>query len=109
MNEVQLCLSEMRAFFAGNTTLSVSWRKEQLKTLKAGIKAHEALILDALYQDLGKTDFEGFATELSLVYAEIDHTLKHLDRWSDKKRIRSSLLSFPSSCYTIANHWEWCW
>ena len=102
MNEVQLCMSEMRTFFASGTTLPIAWRKEQLKTLKAGIKDHEKMILDALNADLGKTDFEGYSTEIGIVYSEIEHTLKHLDRWSDKKRVRSSLLSFPSSSYTLA-------
>jgi len=79
MNEIQLCLSEMQAFFQSGTTLGISWRKEQLKRLKDGIRSYEKQILNALYEDLGKTDFEGFATELGIVYAEIDEHLKHLE------------------------------
>ncbi len=102
MNEVQLCMSEMRTFFASGTTLPIAWRKEQLKNLKAGILSHEPMILEALSLDLGKSDFEGYATELGVIYEQIDYTLKHIDRFSDKKRIRSSLISFPSKAYTVA-------
>ncbi|WP_332446277.1 aldehyde dehydrogenase [Sphaerochaeta sp.] len=102
MHEVELCISEMRAFFATGTTGQVAWRKEQLRTLRKGLEANEKQLLAALYEDLGKSDFEGWATELGVVYAEIDNHLKHLDRWTAKKRVRSSLLSFPSKSYTIA-------
>ena len=57
MNEVQLCITEMRTFFRNGSTQSVAWRKTQLKKLKDGIKEHEKQILDALFEDLGKTDF----------------------------------------------------
>ena len=102
MNDVQLCITEMQTFFRNGSTQSVAWRKIQLKRLKEGIKEHEREILDALFEDLGKTDFEGYATELGLVYAEIDEHLKHLDAWTSKKRVRNTLLSFPSKSYTIS-------
>ena len=102
MNEVQLCLAEMRTFFASGTTLSISWRKEQLRSLKKRIREYEKPLMNALFEDLGKSDFEAFATEIGLVYQEIDNHLKHLDRWAAKKRVKASLLSFPSKAYTIA-------
>ena len=80
MNEVQLCLAEMRTFFASGTTLSISWRKEQLRSLKKRIREYEKPLMNALFEDLGKSDFEAFATEIGLVYQEIDNHLKHLDR-----------------------------
>ncbi|MFA7129370.1 MAG: aldehyde dehydrogenase [Sphaerochaeta sp.] len=102
MNEIQLCLSEMRTFFLSGTTQDVTWRKKQLITLRQSISQYETTILKALYADLGKSDFEGFATELGIVYAEIDHHLKHLDSWTKKHRVRSTILTFPSSAFTIA-------
>jgi len=101
MKEIQLCMSEMRAFFQTGTTLSVAWRKKQLKALRASISEHESDILKALYDDLGKSDFEGYATELGIVYSEIDQHLKHLDAWSRPKRVRSTALSFPSRSFII--------
>ncbi len=101
MKEIQLCMSEMRDFFQTGTTLSVAWRKKQLKALKASISEHEKVILKALYEDLGKSDFEGYATELGIVYSEIDQHLKHLDAWSRPKRVRSTLLSFPSRSFIV--------
>lgn len=102
MNEVQLCLSEMRTFFNSGTTLEVSWRKEQLKILKSTIKAYESAILAALYEDLGKSGFEGYATELSVIYAELNSHIRNLEKWTKKRRVPSTILSFPSHAYTIA-------
>ncbi len=101
MKEIQLCMSEMRDFFQTGTTLDVAWRKKQLKALRASISNHESAILKALHEDLGKSDFEGFATELGIVYSEIDQHLKHLDAWSRPKRVRSTILSFPSRSYIV--------
>ncbi|NCC12051.1 MAG: aldehyde dehydrogenase [Spirochaetia bacterium] len=102
MNEVQLCLAEMRTFFASGTTLSVAWRKEQLLNLKKHIREYEKPIMNALFEDLGKSDFEAFASEIGIVYQEIDNHARHLERWAAKKRVKGSLLSFPSKAYTIA-------
>ncbi len=101
MKEIQLCMTEMREFFQTGTTLDVTWRKKQLKALRASISEHESAILKALYDDLGKSDFEGYATELGIVYSEIDQHLKHLDAWSKPKRVRSTILSFPSRSFII--------
>lgn len=101
MKEIQLCLTEMRTFFQQGTTRDISWRKKQLKGLRASIAEHEKAILKALYDDLGKSEFEGYATEIGVVYSEIDQHLKHLESWSRPKRVRSTILSFPSRSYTV--------
>ncbi len=43
---------------------------------------HEAALLSALQADLGKSPFQGYASELGLVQMEIRHALRHLRRWA---------------------------
>lgn len=102
MNEIELCLTEIQDFFQTGTTLAVAWRKKQLKRLKEAIRLYEKRILDALAEDLGKSGFEAYATELLIVNEEIDEYLKHLDEYSRKVPVRGNLFSFPSKAYTVA-------
>ena len=50
--------------------------------------------MEALKQDLHKSPFEAYATEIGIVKEEIRYTLKHLRRWA---RPRESPLLSPSS------------
>jgi aldehyde dehydrogenase (NAD+) len=102
MNEIQLCLAEQKAFFLTGTTQEVSWRKKQLATLRQALDENKESLLEALFQDLGKTEFEGFATELGGVYSEIKHLIKHLESWSQPHRVKTSIVNFPSSSFTLA-------
>ncbi|MEY3362130.1 MAG: hypothetical protein RL531_1849 [Actinomycetota bacterium] len=80
-------VAELRATFASGRTRDVAWRKEQLRALRRLLTEREADLLDALRIDLGKPAIEAFLTELAFVRAEIDDTLKHLDRWVRPERV----------------------
>ena len=54
-------------------------------------------MLDALQQDQGKAPFEGYATELGIVYDEITMMLKHLNKWARPKRVASPPVHFHST------------
>ena len=47
------------------------------------------LILEirALHDDLGKSPFECVMTELSMIYEELDHALKHLKGWMKPRSV----------------------
>ena len=49
----------------------------------------------AVEEDLGKSAFESFATELVMVYDEIDFAMKHLKDWAKEKRVKASLAQMP--------------
>ena len=80
-------VAELRATFASGRTRDVAWRKEQLRALRRLLTEREADLLDALRIDLGKPAIEAFLTEIAFVRAEIDDTLKHLDRWVRPERV----------------------
>ncbi len=92
-------IQSQKDFFKKHLTKEVSFRKEQLRKLKNVIQSNESLLYKAIEIDLNKSEFETFATELGILYIEIDEALKKLDKWSSKKRVGTSLANFPSTNY----------
>jgi aldehyde dehydrogenase (NAD+) len=90
-------MAGQRLFFEQGKTRSAEFRIAQLKKLKAGIKELEAEILAALKQDLNKSDFEGYTSEVGFVYEELAHTLKNLRDWMRPRSVATPLLHQPST------------
>ena len=79
--DVQNQINLMEQYFETGETLSVDFRLRQLRRLQSYLLAHEREALEALHADLGKSEFESYATELGLVYDEIRLYLKKLRQW----------------------------
>ncbi len=94
-------LEKQREFFLSGQTLDVNFRKHQLRKLKAAIQKYEKQIMKALYQDLHKSYFEAYSTEIGLVYEEISIALKKLSRWVKPKRVSTTLAAFPGKSYIL--------
>ena len=95
--DVEAAAQKMRDFFLTGTPMHVPYRRQALEKLRGWLRANEERVLDALQQDLGKAPFEGYATELGIVYDEITLMLKHLNKWSRPKRVASPLVHFHST------------
>ena len=54
IDKVHSAAEAQKAFFASGKTLDVSWRVEQLKKLRDAIRSHEAQMVRALNEDLGR-------------------------------------------------------
>jgi len=72
-------------------------RETALLTLKEAILTYEDQIYKALREDLRKSDFEILTTEVAFVIQEINDALHNLLRWIQPKRVKGSLLTFPST------------
>lgn len=90
-------LARMRSYFSGGTTRDVAFRLAQLKALKTTLVSHEAELFDALKKDLGKCAMEAYTTEFGFVVGDIDHTIKHLKRWTRPQRVMAPPVLFPAS------------
>ena len=101
MMDIRDIIERQRVFFSGGKTMDVSFRLNALKKLKSAIKAHENDILDALKKDLNKSAFEAFATELGIVYTELNDAIKNLPRWAREKKVRTPIVHFKSSSYMV--------
>ncbi|MCQ2069255.1 MAG: aldehyde dehydrogenase [Bacteroidaceae bacterium] len=99
---IQQILLSQRQFFRTGTTLSVKFRKEQLRKLKSALNAFEKPLADALWTDLHKSYQEAYLTEIGLVKAEIKEHLHHVGRWARRRRKRSPLTLFPASSYIVS-------
>lgn len=95
--DVQNQINLMEQYFETGETLSVDFRLRQLRRLQSYLLAHEREALEALHADLGKSEFESYATELGLVYDEIRLYLKKLRQWAKPHHVPTSLAHFPSS------------
>ena len=97
--QISRIVEEQRAFFESGKTLPIAYRKEALTALRAAILAREADIEAALFQDLGKSDFEGYMCEVGMALDEISYMLRHIDRFAKEKRVRTPLAQFASHSY----------
>ncbi len=82
-------------------TLSYDFRINALKALRDCLKKNEDEILEALSKDLGKSSFEGYATELGIVYEEINYLTKHLRKLMKPTRTKTPITQFKASSYII--------
>lgn len=99
MSDIVSIMAKQRGFFRKGESINVDYRKRQLHKLLASIEKHEAEILTALHEDLNKSSFEGYITEVSIVKDEIKYTLKHLSKWAKPKRVRTPITLFPGKSY----------
>lgn len=91
----------MRNFFNSGVTKTYAFRKTQLQKLKAAVKEYEVRIHEALFIDLKKSPEECWVTETGFLLAEINNTLKHLERWMQPDRVGTNLLNFPSKSFVL--------
>ena len=80
--DVAAAAARMHEYFTTGATLPIEHRKDALRRLKAWLKTNEERVLSALQEDLGKAPFEGYATELGIVYEEINLCLGHIGSWT---------------------------
>ncbi len=84
-------VGRQRRFLASGKPRDVAFRVQQLKKLQAALRAAEAELLAALAADMGKPAFEAYATELGLVFAEIDFALANLKSWAKPETVATPM------------------
>lgn len=93
---IKKILLQQREYFLSNQTLSIEFRKNALKKLKASMFVYKQDLIDAFAKDYNKCKFDVIGTEFCMVTSEIDYMLKNLNKLSKVKKVRTSLLNFPS-------------
>ena len=95
-SSIREIVAAQRRFFRSGTTLPISWRIKQLKRLKAAVIAHQKELIDALVQDLGRSEVEAYLCDVGPIIVEINEMLSGLRRWARPERHFSGLMCFPS-------------
>ncbi|MFN5414897.1 MAG: aldehyde dehydrogenase, partial [Bacteroidota bacterium] len=72
ISEIQDAYQQQRSLSNQREFASPKERIAQLKRLRKSISQHEVELLAALKKDLGKSNYEGFLTEIGVTYKEID-------------------------------------
>lgn len=99
MEKVKGILESQKEYFHGGNTLDIDFRKFALRKLKNEIKKNEINIFNALKEDLNKSEFESFATEIAMVYEEIKDAIKNIDKWSKRKKVKTPISQFKAISY----------
>ena len=88
-------MKRLRATYDSGLTRPLNWRLQQLRQLQQLLTDHEDSFLQALKSDLGKSNAEGWLTELGYLHSDIKHTMKHLGQWMKPKSVSQPLLAWP--------------
>lgn len=99
MAEIRSMMANQRAFFKSGQTKDIAFRIKQLKILKHAIEENEEKILPALYEDLRKSPYEAYLTEVGIVRDEIRHMVKKVRKWARRRRVGTPIYHFPASSY----------
>ncbi len=92
-------LEKQRSYFTSGATKSVKQRLFILKRLRESVLKYESAIHDALYTDFKKPVYESISSETSIVVRELNLAIKKLEFWVRPKKVKASMLNFPSRDY----------
>jgi len=101
LQDIEEIVRKQREFFNSSATLTYDFRIHELQKLKKAIKKYEDRFRTALNKDLGKSEFESYATETGFVLHDLTHTIRQLKKWMKPKRIKTPLLCQPASSQII--------
>jgi aldehyde dehydrogenase (NAD+) len=95
--DVTTIVRQQKDFFKSQLTKDLEYRKASLKRLHNEIAKREKEIINALYDDFRKPEFESVISETTIVLHELDRALKNLSSWAKPEFVAPVLLTFPSS------------
>lgn len=90
---------QMKEYYNTGKTKAYEERISNLNKLRKMIHTNEEQILKALKKDLGKSNFEGYVTEIGIVLEEITYAIKHLKKWMKAQKVMTPISQFGSKSY----------
>ena len=99
--EIRLIIEAQRKFFNEGNTLDPKFRIEILKKLRSLIIFHENDIVEALWKDFHKPEFEVIATETRFVIKELNTAIRNLKKWMRPRSVYTPVVHFISRSYVI--------
>jgi aldehyde dehydrogenase (NAD+) len=79
-------IQRQRAYYATGATRPYADRIKALKELSRALKLFEQRLYEALQEDLNKSSYEAYLTEIGAVQHEIRFFIRHLKGWMRDKR-----------------------
>lgn len=97
MQNYKALIEKQRTFFQTGKTKDLAYRIEALEALRKAVRDYEEELVKALHQDLNKTEFDAYATEIGFVLHEIRFVLKHLKDWMKPKKVKTPMTHLGST------------
>jgi aldehyde dehydrogenase (NAD+) len=94
-------IQSQRDFFNSNQTKSIDFRIAQLLKLRKLLQANEQILNEAIYADFQKSAFDTYTNELSILYAEIDESVRKVKNWASRKRVATNLVNLPAKSFIM--------
>lgn len=88
-------LDAQKTYFATGATRPLEFRLRQLRALYKALERHAPALEAALKEDLGKSRFESYTSEIGMVLAGISHIRRHLARWMKPRAKFAPVQLFP--------------
>ena len=95
-------VASQRNYFLSEATKSYDFRLNQLQKLGRWIDQNEDAILAALHEDLGKSAYEGYLTEVAMVKQELKDAIHSLKKWMKPKRALTAIGQLPGNCKILS-------
>jgi aldehyde dehydrogenase (NAD+) len=99
--EIQRIVASQRKFFASGKTFDTDFRLETLKKMRRLIIQFEPEIVEAIWKDFHKPEFEVIGTESGFVLKELNHIIRNLKSWNRSGKVRTPIVHFLSKSYII--------
>ncbi|WP_462413415.1 aldehyde dehydrogenase [Neobacillus sp. Marseille-QA0830] len=91
--------AKQTAFFHTGKTKALNFRLDALQKLRMAVKQNEQQLMDALRDDLNKSEFDSYTAEIGFVLEELRFTIKHLDSWVKPQRVKTPITHVGSQSY----------
>lgn len=101
-------VAEQRGYFASNKTWDIDERRKNLQEIKRLLIKYRPQFNEAFKADYNKCEFDVLATEMYLVLMECDYQIKHLKKLTKAKRVKTSIMNFPSKGYLLQEPYGVC-
>jgi aldehyde dehydrogenase (NAD+) len=90
---------KQKAYFRTGATKELAFRIHALEKLREAIRANEQSLFHTLKEDLNKSEFEAYATEIGVLLEEIRFTLKHLSDWVKLEKVKTPVSHIGSTSF----------
>lgn len=99
--DLKEAIDRQRKFFHTNKTKSLEFRQKALFRLEKGILENQEEIKKALYEDLHKSGYEAYMTEIGMCLSELAYVRKHLKGWMKRRYVRTPMSQFPAVSFQM--------
>ena len=100
--DIEKIVAIQRIYFQTGATKSVDFRLNALRKLKSAIQNNEAKINQALKEDLNKSSFESYMTEVGMTLSEISYAINHLQSWAKTKKVSTPFVQFHAKSFVMS-------